>query len=236
MADAIVVTGASGALGEAVVRCLVAQELRVAALGSQRSEAKLAALSAELGASCFPCAFDVASAEAWAEALPRIEGALGPVGGAVLSVGGWQGGTPFVSTPDDAILRAMVAQNLDTAERSMRALLPDMVARGRGSVVVIGARAAALPHTGAGAAAYTASKAALVALSQVIAAEVLASGVRVNALLPSTIDTPSNRAAMPDADHARWVSLARLAATVAFLLSDDAADISGAAIPVYGRV
>ncbi len=88
---------------------------------------------------------------------------------------------------------------------------------------------------GAGASAYTASKSALVGLAQVVAAEVVERGVRVNAVLPSTIDTPANRAAMPGADASKWVPLGSLAAVIAFLLSPDARDISGAAIPVYGR-
>jgi NAD(P)-dependent dehydrogenase (short-subunit alcohol dehydrogenase family) len=110
-----------------------------------------------------------------------------------------------------------------------------MVARGRGSVVLVGSRAAVQPWTSTGGAAYAASKAAVVALAQAVAAEVLPHGVRVNAVLPSTLDTPANRAAMPKADPSRWVSLASAAGVVAFLLGDDARDVSGAAVPLYGR-
>ena len=129
----------------------------------------------------------------------------------------------------------MMGANLETVYRSLRALLPPMVAAGRGSIVVIGSRAAADPASSARAAAYAASKAAVVALAQAVAAEVRDVGVRVNAVLPSTLDTPANRAAMPKADASRWVSLPSAAGVVAFLLSDDARDISGAAVPVYGR-
>ncbi len=129
----------------------------------------------------------------------------------------------------------MMGANLETVYRSLRALLPPMVAAKRGSIVVIGSRAAADPASSARAAAYAASKAAVVALAQSVAAEVRDAGVRVNAVLPSTLDTPANRAAMPKADASRWVSLPSAAGVVAFLLSDDARDISGAAIPVYGR-
>jgi NAD(P)-dependent dehydrogenase (short-subunit alcohol dehydrogenase family) len=100
----------------------------------------------------------------------------------------------------------------------------------------VGARAAARPETGAGAAAYTASKAAVVALAQAVAAEVLEHGVRVNAVLPSILDTEPNRQAMPGADFRRWVGVESLASVISFLLSDDARDISGAAVPVYGRL
>ena len=110
-----------------------------------------------------------------------------------------------------------------------------MVAQRRGSIVVVGARAAEQPWTSANAAAYAASKAAVVALARAVAAEVIGQGVRVNAILPSTMDTPANRAAMPKADPSAWVSLPSAAGVVSFLLSEDARDISGAALPVYGR-
>jgi NAD(P)-dependent dehydrogenase (short-subunit alcohol dehydrogenase family) len=129
----------------------------------------------------------------------------------------------------------MMSANLETVHRSMRALLPSMVSRGDGSIVVIGSRNVERPWTGASAAAYTASKAAVVAFAQAVAAEVLTSGVRVNAVLPSTLDTEANRRAMPDADPKAWVSLPSAAKVIAFLLSEDARDISGAAIPLYGR-
>ena len=101
--------------------------------------------------------------------------------------------------------------------------------------MVIGSRAVERPWESVNAAAYAASKAAVVALAQARAAEVLEAGVRVNAVLPSTLDTAANRAAMPKADASRWVSTDSLADVVAFLLSEGARDVSGAALPVYGR-
>jgi NAD(P)-dependent dehydrogenase (short-subunit alcohol dehydrogenase family) len=135
----------------------------------------------------------------------------------------------------DDVWRTMMEANLETVHRSLRALLPAMVARKQGSIVVIGSRAAVEPATSARAAAYAASKAAVVALAQAVAAEVLDAGVRVNAVLPSTMDTPANRAAMPKADPGKWISLASAAGVVAFLLGEEARDISGVALPVYGR-
>jgi NAD(P)-dependent dehydrogenase (short-subunit alcohol dehydrogenase family) len=231
----LVVTGAAGALGSTLVRHLISRGHRVAALDNPRATARLEALTAELGPLCIAHALDVGLSGAWADALGRIEAQLGPPDGAVLVAGGWRGGAAFHTEPDDTIWEAMLTMNLETAERSLRALLPGMVQRKRGSVVVIGSRAVERPWTSTGAAAYAASKAALVALAQVIAAEVLDEGVRINAVLPSTIDTRANRNAMPDADASRWVSPDSLCRVIAFLLSDDAVDISGAAIPVYGR-
>jgi NAD(P)-dependent dehydrogenase (short-subunit alcohol dehydrogenase family) len=118
----------------------------------------------------------------------------------------------------------------------LQALLPRLVAAKSGSVVAVGSRVAVRPWEGAHAAAYAASKAALIALVQAAAGEVLADGVRINAVLPSTIDTAANRAAMPKSDHSQWVSIESLCGVIAFLLSDAARDISGAALPVYGRV
>jgi NAD(P)-dependent dehydrogenase (short-subunit alcohol dehydrogenase family) len=118
---------------------------------------------------------------------------------------------------------------------TLRAVLPGMVKRGRGSIVLIGSRSGARPYDAAGDAAYAASKAAVAALAQAIAAEVVADGVRVNLVLPSTIDTEANRQAMPGADRSRWVTTDSLCDVIEFLLSDKARDVSGAAIPVYGR-
>lgn len=229
-----IVTGAAGALGSAVLRYLRARGHRVAAVDVPAASARLDALVGETGERSLALPLDVGSADAWQAAVVRIEADLGAPTGAVLIAGGWRGGAPHHESPPDA-LAAMVAVNLETASASLRAVLPGLVARKHGSVVVIGSRAAVRPDTSKGSAAYAASKAAVVALAQAEAAEVLESGVRINAVLPSTIDTPANRAAMPDADPSRWVAADSLASVIAFLLSDDARDVSGAAIPVYGR-
>ncbi len=202
-------------------------------LDTARAAERQAALQQELGERYVGVLADVSTLAGWEHALERAA-TLGPVAGAVLTVGGWAGGAPVVSEAEDVYERMMSA-NLDTVHTALRALLPKMIAQKSGSVVVVGSRAVDRPWTSAGAAAYAASKAGAVALAQAVAAEVLAHGVRVNAVLPSTIDTPANRAAMPDADPAMWVSAESLAAVIAFLLSDDARDVSGAAVPVYGR-
>ena len=114
-----------------------------------------------------------------------------------------------------------------------QAALPRLLEAGGGSIVCVGTRAALQPFSGA--AGYIASKAAVIAFAQAVAAEYRDAGVRCNAILPSVIDTPANRASMPDADHERWVRPAEIAAVIAYLLSPDAAPVSGAALPVYGR-
>jgi NAD(P)-dependent dehydrogenase (short-subunit alcohol dehydrogenase family) len=233
--NAIVITGGAGALGSALARRLTAAGQRVAALDRPEAAARLRDLESELGEACAGIEADAAGAEGWAAALTRIHARVGPPSGAALIAGGWTGGAPLHTEESENAFRAMIDMNLATAHASLRALLPGMVSRGAGSVVVVGARAGVRPETSAGAAAYAASKAAVVALAQAAAAEMLKHGVRVNAVLPSILDTAANRAAIPKADFSRWVSVDSLAGVIDFLLSDAARDISGAAIPVYGR-
>jgi NAD(P)-dependent dehydrogenase (short-subunit alcohol dehydrogenase family) len=234
-AGTIVVTGGAGALGAALARTLVARGERVVAVDLPRARDALDALARELGERCVGEVLAPDHPQGWTELLGRVAPRTGAVTGAALVAGGWAGGTPVRAEANEETLRAMLQRNVESAHAALRALLPGMVARRAGSVVVVGSRAVERPWTSAGAAAYGASKAAVVALAQAAAQEVLEHGVRINAVLPSTLDTPANRAAMPDADPARWVALDSLARVMAFLLSDDARDVSGAAIPVYGR-
>jgi NAD(P)-dependent dehydrogenase (short-subunit alcohol dehydrogenase family) len=233
--DVALVTGAGGALGAEVARTLFARGCRVVLMDSERARPRLEELAATLENTCV-VAGDAAVESTWLAALPRIEKELGELPSyAALVAGGWRGGRPVHEETSDDAWRFMMTSNVDTVYRSLRALLPRMVARKRGSIVVVGSRVAEQPATGAGAAGYVASKSAVVALARTVAAEVLEHRVRVNAVLPSTLDTPANRAAMPSVDPGSWVSLASAAGVIAFLLSDDARDISGAAIPLYGR-
>jgi len=233
--EVALVTGAAGALGAEVSRALSQAGCKLALADGPAARARLEALAASLGGGCV-VAGDLALESTWAEATPRIARELGadPTKAALIA-GGWRGGKALHEESTDDVWRAMFDANLETVHRTLRAVLPAMVARGRGSVVVVGSRAAAQPATSARAAAYAASKAAVVALAQAVAAEVLPHGVRVNSILPSTLDTPANRAAMPKADPTTWVPLASAAGVVAFLLGDGARDISGVALPVYGR-
>ncbi|HEV3189696.1 MAG TPA: SDR family oxidoreductase, partial [Polyangiaceae bacterium] len=208
---------------------------RLALLDAEASQERLAELAASLGSACF-VAGDLADENTWRQAVPRIERELGAAPTlAALVAGGWRGGRSLHEETSDDTWRAMLSSNLETVHRGLRALLPAMVSAKRGSIVVVGSRAAQQPWSSAGSSAYAAAKSAVVALAQTVAAEVRESGVRVNAILPSTLDTPANRAAMPNADAGRWVSLASASGVIAFLLSDDARDITGAAVPVYGR-
>ena len=123
--------------------------------------------------------------------------------------------------------------NLITTLNMCRAVVPAMRGAGRGSIVTIGAAAAA--RAGKPMAAYAAAKSAVLRLTESLADELKGDGVRANCVLPGTIDTPPNRAAMPKADPGRWVSPEQVAEVIAFLLSDAAAGITGAGVPVTGR-
>ena len=114
-----------------------------------------------------------------------------------------------------------------------QAALPHLIAAGGGSIVCVGTRAAVQPFPGA--AGYAASKAAVIAFVKAVAVEYRDDGIRANAILPSVIDTPANRGAMPNADHSKWVKPQEIAGVIAHLVSDDSVATSGAAIPVYGQ-
>ena len=235
MLDVALVTGAAGALGAQVARSLSQRGHKVALLDSKAASARLDELASSLGGACV-VAGDLAIEATWREAVTRAEHELGAAPSlAALVAGAWRGGPPLHEESSDDAWRTLMTANVETVYRGLRALLPSMVAGRRGSIVVVGSRAALEPWTSAGAAGYAASKAAVVALAQAAAAEVRAFGVRVNAILPSTLDTPANRAAMPNADATKWVTLESAAGVVAFLLSDEARDVEGAALPVYGR-
>jgi NAD(P)-dependent dehydrogenase (short-subunit alcohol dehydrogenase family) len=207
------VTGGAGGLGTAVVARMRADGWRVVAPAREET--------------------DLFEPTAVAAAVAQAAGDPGaPLRAVVNLVGGYDQGPRVAETPVERF-EAQLRLNLRATYLVTQAALPRLVASGGGSIVCVGSRAAVRPF--AGAAGYAAAKAAVVAFAQAVAAEYADDGVRCNALLPSVIDTPANRAAMPGADPARWVAPVQLAGTIAWLCSDDGAATSGAAIPVYGR-
>lgn len=234
--ELVAISGAAGALGSAVADVLERAGTRLLLLDSDAHAARLHERAARLGDRAVVVTGDVAEHATWARATAEAKRVFGRApDGAALVAGGWAGGEALHAHADDARLASMLRKNVDTAYAAFRALLPPMVEARRGSVVVVGSRAAVAPETSPTAAEYAASKAALVALAQATAESVREHGVRINAILPSTMDTPANRASMPNVDPARWVSLPSAAAVVAFLLGEGSVDVSGAALPVYGR-
>jgi NAD(P)-dependent dehydrogenase (short-subunit alcohol dehydrogenase family) len=156
----------------------------------------------------------------------------GRLRGVVNLVGGYTAGGRVHETPIEEF-DAQFRVNLRPTYLVTQAALPSLIAAGGGSIVCVGTRAALRPFSGA--AGYISSKAAVIAFVAALAVEYRDEGVRANAILPSVIDTPANRASMPNGDFGKWVKPAAIAGVIAHLLSDDSAPTSGAAVPVYGR-
>lgn len=223
------VTGGTGGLGAAVVTRLLDDGWRVVV--PWVAERELERVERREGLELVEA--DLFEQESVAAAVALAAGSeAAPLRAVVNLVGGFQQGERVAETPIEQF-EAQLRLNLRATYLVTQAALPRLVAAGDGSVVCVGTRAALQPFPGA--AGYVTAKAGVIAFAQAVAVEYRDEGVRCNALLPSVIDTPANRAAMPNADFAKWVAPAQLAATIAFLCSDDGAATSGAAIPVYGR-
>lgn len=234
MADApetkrgVLVAGGTGALGGAMLRELLDAGHPVTATWFVEEERDRA--EAELGGHealtlVQADLMEVEGAEAAVEATPDL-------GAVVNLVGGFAAGPLAHETHPDEFDR-MLRLNLRPGCCLAYAAIPRMLEAGGGAYVGVSARPAVKPF--AGAAAYVTAKAAVLAFVQALDADYAKQGIRANAILPSVIDTPANRAAEPDADHSRWVQPADIARVIRFLVSDDASVTSGAAIPVYGR-
>jgi len=204
----IVVTGASGALGQEVCNVLAENGFEVAPIRG----------------------VDLTDADAAQKAISDIAESNGPIQGLVNVAGGFAWET--VMDGDISTWDRMWAMNVQTALNACRSTVPFLGAGG--SIVNIGSAAAAKADVGKGA--YAASKSGVARLTESLAEELKSKGVRVNAVLPSIIDTPTNRKDMPDAEFDSWVTTRELADVIAFLLSDKASGITGALVPVTGRV
>ena len=222
----VVVTGGFGTLGRAVTEVLIRQGARVALIDKAAAPAVVADGAVAFGG------VDLGSAEAAQHALTHAAQALGGLEGLVNVAGGfrWETvGAGSVQTWD-----SLYEMNLRTALLASQAALPHLRASGQGRIVNVGALASV--QAGLGMGAYAASKAGVSRLTEALAEELKDQGVTVNAVLPSILDTPANRADMADADFSRWVQPAQLAEVIAFLLQDAAVAVTGALIPVRGRV
>ena len=220
----LVVTGGHGILGKAVVEAALARGLNVALIDHATDEAAPDG-ALEIGG------VDLTDAAAAQAAMDRVVARFGGVDALLNIAGGfvWQ-------TTDDAnpAWDRMFALNLTTALNASRAALPHLKASAEGRIVNVGANGALKAAAGMGA--YGASKSAVHRLTEALAEELKSTSVTVNAVLPSILDTPQNRADMPDADPSTWVAPADLAEVMLFLASPASRAITGALIPVVGRV
>ena len=227
----VILTGAGGNLGAAVVRLLAGRGARLVAM--ERTEAALARVADGLDPERVLAepGVDLGDPDACAGLVRRAVDRFGRVDGLVHTVGGFA--MAEVLDGDPGHWERLLQANLFTALNVCRAVAPAMREAGRGSIVTVGAAGAA--RAGRGMAAYASAKSAVLRLTEALAAELKDAGVRANCVLPGTIDTPPNRAAMPKADTSRWVTPAQIAEVIAFLLSEASDGVTGAAIPVTGR-
>jgi len=221
-----IVTGAKGGLGNFVTEAFLAAGARV--VGVSRSIRQTDFADPEFLA--IPAA--LSSAEAAESVAADVIARFSRIDVLVHVMGGFAGGKSVAET-DDATFEQMLDLNYRSAYQIARAVLPQMRRQGSGRFLAVASRQGVEP--GAMVGAYSASKAALVALVRVIALENKDRGISANSVLPGTMDTPGNRAGDPQADRSKWVDPAQVAALLVHLASDAAAQITGAAIPVYGR-
>jgi NAD(P)-dependent dehydrogenase (short-subunit alcohol dehydrogenase family) len=230
----VLITGASGALGSAVAREFAQTQARLALTG--RSEEKLDRLAADLALPperILTTVADVTQTESVDSLVAAVRDQFDSVDVLLNIAGGWSGGKPLGETPLEDWDR-MLALNLRSAFLLSRAVLPAMLDAGWGRIIFVSSKTAVSPR--AKQAGYAVSKMGLITLAETIAAETKGSGVTANTILPSIIDTPTNRESMPKADPAKWVPPQCIAATMRFLCSDEGASTNGAQIAMYGDV
>jgi len=221
----IVVTGASGALGKVVAEVALARGARVAGVDHATSQIPATADRIEFGG------VDLSDAAQAKKAIDAAAAHFGRLDALINIAGGFA--FEAVAEGDPRTWQHMYALNVLTALNASQAAIPHLAASGAGRIVNVGAMGAL--QAGAGMGAYAASKAGVHRLTEALAAE-WKGKITVNAVLPSTIDTAANRASMPKADFTKWVTPQELAEVMLFLVSDAASAVTGALLPVSGRV
>jgi NAD(P)-dependent dehydrogenase (short-subunit alcohol dehydrogenase family) len=228
----VVITGAAGNLGAATARLFASRGAKLILLDRDEKRVRLGLEEIARSPHHRIAAADVTDESSVRSVVIPAEQELGPIQGLVCTVGGYKGGVKVVDTAwSDWEL--MLAINLRATVACSRAVLPRMLARQTGSIVHLASLAAIGP--GPGQAAYSATKSAVLSFSESLAAETKEEGVRVNAVLPGTMDTPQNREWMSDADRGRAVDPIAVAEVIAFLVSDASRAVTGAAIRASGR-
>lgn len=225
----VVITGAAGNLGVAAARAFQSAGAQLALV--DRGADRLPKMFPELADSpqhFLATSVDLNDAAAVGRMADEAVERLGRIDVLVNTTGGYKAGTPLYETPleDWEFLMNLNARSVFVA---CRAVIPHMLRQGSGKIVSVASRAAL--GGDAGASAYSASKSAVVRLTESMAAELKDAGINVNCILPGIIDTPQNRQAMPGADYKRWVEPGALAEVILFLASDSARAVNGAALP-----
>lgn len=227
----LAITGAFGVLGQAVARAAAARGARIALIDFAGTP------PADLLADCGRDALvlggvDLTDATAAGAAIDAVADRFGGLDALINVAGGFRWQT--LEDGDPQAWPALFRMNVETAANASRAAIPHLKRSAAGRIVNVGANAALKAGFGMGA--YAASKAGVHALTQSLAEELKGDGVTVNAVLPSILDTPANRADMPKDDPSKWVAPADLAAVILFLAAEEARAVTGALLPVTGRV
>lgn len=231
-ARVVLITGAAGNLGQSVARAFAATGAVLALTDADETRLTAAAQSLAVGPGRLRTyAADLMQHAAAVSLGERVAAELGRVDVLVNIAGGFRMG--LVHETPVQVFDLMLDLNVRTVFNMAQAVVPAMIRGGGGRIINIASRAAL--QGGAGVGAYAAAKAAVLRLGESMAAELREHRVHVNCVLPSIIDTPQNRQAMPESDFASWVTADSLAEVILFLASPAARDITGAAIPVYGR-
>jgi len=228
----VMVTGAAGNLGAAVAASFAALGARLALLDHSAERLGRTRDDLDLPSPTLLLPTDLTSTDSVAAAADRTVAQLGRVDVLANIAGGFTMG-PALHETDDEDWDLMMRLNARSVFNTCRAIVPHMLRQGAGRIINVSARAALEGKARMGP--YCASKAAVLTLTESLAAEHRLDGINVNCILPGTIDTPQNRAAMPEADFSRWVPPAALADVVVFLASEASRAVTGAAIPVYGQ-
>jgi len=223
----VLVTGANGGLGTYVTQAFL--DAGATVIGTSR---KLQQSDFE-GPNFIAIPAEISSRDGAKKLLDQAMARFSRLDVLAHTVGGFAGGQSVAET-DDATFQHMFDLNLNATFHLLRAALPAMRKTGKGRIIAIGSRAALEP--GANVGAYSASKAAMVSLIRTVALENTDTGITANVILPGTMDTPTNRKAMPDADFSKWVQPTSVASLMVWLAGDGGKDVNGAVIPVYGAV
>lgn len=227
--DVVMITGATGNLGRAVALAFAKQGASLCLVARRLADA--GPLRAAGAGEVLACPADLADAKAVEEAVAGAVGRFGRIDALCNIAGGFEMGEAVHEIAPESWAR-MMELNAGSVLRMAHAVVPRMLARKSGRIVNVGASAALGGKARMGA--YIASKSAVIRLTESMAAELREQGINVNCVLPSIIDTPENRAAMPKADPGRWVAPEAIAEVIVFLASPAARAIHGAAIPVVG--
>jgi NAD(P)-dependent dehydrogenase (short-subunit alcohol dehydrogenase family) len=228
----VMVTGAAGNLGQAVARAFESAGAKLVLV--DRAPDRLPRLFPEMVYSpdhYLAVSVDLLDPQAVAEMAQESARHFGRVDVLANVAGGFRSGTPVHETPWET-WNLMMDLNARSILHTSRAVVPLMQEQGRGKIINVAARAALAGSARMGA--YSASKSAVLRLTESMSAELKRDGINVNCVLPGTIDTPPNREAMPNADRSRWVTPEAIADVILFLSSEAARAVHGAAIPVYG--